>query len=1634
MDLWDERELHLGTWPAATLPVALLPLRLEAHFDAGVSPPLLKVRAYPDDLHLDSHEAELTDSEQTWGRHYWEARWAAGADAEGEKAAWIQLAERFGPDRAAWVRRVLAPENPKALGSAEPPRFPTVASREDAWTRAAQGRLLPQRLAVLGYRGGRRVLCAFGGPIDDPLPVGPDPGSSPPAVGDDSLPTDPGLAWMVDYAQAESVGMAVTAPITATDLAEGFDTLLVLGMRAGNDGAEALADLLAAQHYTEGLAFVPQGTPSNNAPDTPSGYASRDRGQETSFRVEAGAALVQPGDGSNGTVAATAMGLKPAVFEHLAHAERREQLDARHMQGVLWQVTWGYFLEQMLGEDVPDKEVASTRRHYLEHVRARGPLPALRVGRQPYGLLPVLPLDTLAPEPGSDHNRIAILRRARETWRDAATQVPRLVRGSDAAQLTEQLLQVLALGAVSSAYSARPELPAAAFGDPAISGFEPQLPESLQQRVGTTRTALGGLGGGASNALADLLPADHAFPLDIPLIQDAPLSEEEPLAPNYIQWLRTQSYQLIETEDLSALPGAEGGVRSLLYRLLRHAVLLEYARCAHRILVAEGKATLQEGRDRMLVDITEAKTPTLVRALDYDLAPHGVLRDCIHTLGAEQHPEAARLDELRDHLSHLEALPSARLRWLLGEALDLASHRLDAWITAEATRALTELRSRRAEGIYLGGYGVLADLRPAQLPTRVQTPPPGETEEPLYEPGPDNAGFLHAPSLPQASAGAVLRSGYLAHAPSAADDSLAPLALNLSSARVRLARWLLDGVRQGQPLGALLGYRFERGLTERGLAQYLEAFRVLAPLGDWYRLESEKRKRIDDLIKPIQEEIDRLQGEIDRLQPQLTAKINSRFSLQSRVNYLNGRIRSLPDEIDDLRDQRAAVQRQIDALPIGHPGPVDGEPEPEGPLLDLQAELIDIDRQINSKQATLSSYTSERNSKQSQINTLTTQINTMTAERNGYQATKTIEEGKKAAVPGDVAAAMKTQFDDAIQHYREQYLYPEVADIKAMEAIEAYRVSDGMVLLEMWRRDEIPFGVRDLPPEEGPDRTAVVEVLAVLQETVDAVSDAVTAESLYQTLQGNPTRAGATLDAVASGEMHPPELELVRTPRSGIAVTHRVLVLMAGDPVSDPRWPTHPRQARRAAEPWLDAWAARLLGDPSRVRLRGELFDPESGAVQESVESDLGRLGLSPLDLVYGIQGDGGGEVEERVRYHLRRAAGAAAGAELRLLPEREPTWPPEALSFDELVELARAAAQVIADGASLEPRDVALPGEPADVTLDLAGLDARADTAASALAVAAQRLDTQLGAGEGADLETLREALLDLSHLGLPAAVPRSAQGTGAADRETVLTQGAEASGEAARRLARLSELEAAFEAHNAGEEARRRHQVQRIQAVLGRAFTVLVGLTPGSGLAAAFAASADLQDGDNLASAGWLQRMARVRSRSAQLVDSLSYAEAVRACAGLTLSVAQLPYAAGERWVALPGPVASGRVSLAAHCPEGPPTAGVIMAGLQVDEWVEVIPAAEETTGFAFHYDAPGTEPPHAVLLAVPPDDSRPWDLGDLAAAVLDTLELARLRAVDPDALAAVGGDTLLPAIYLARNLQGDAVSTDFTAGLAK
>ena len=97
----------------------------------------------------------------------------------------------------------------------------------------------------------------------------------------------------------------------------------------------------------------------------------------------------------------------------------------------------------------------------------------------------------------------------------------------------------------------------------------------------------------------------------------------------------------------------------------------------------------------------------------------------------------------------------------------------------------------------------------------------------------------------------------------------------------------------------------------------------------------------------------------------------------------------------------------------------------------------------------------------------------------------------------------------------------------------------------------------------------------------------------------------------------------------------------------------------------------------------------------------------------------------------------------------------------------------------------------------------------------------------------------------------------------------------------------------------------------------------------------------------------------------------------------------------------------------PGGDPTRSVALGLL--DSWSETVPATEHTTSVAVHVDTPGSRPPQAILLAVPPDLTVATDSAATLAIVVQARRLAHARAATPDLLddfAAGLPLTMLPA----------------------
>jgi hypothetical protein len=1435
----------------ADRPVMLFPVRLETRFAATPTGKELRVRVYPDQLHIDTHEPDLTQDEVLWGNHFQTALQQAGTDETKRKAAWRQLAERFGAPRAAWIAMQPAPL--------------AATNKTEAWTRAPHTKALPDFWVAIAYLsdGGDGFVVVGtqqGNPVPDPLPVGPNPLAPPPTpeqqrqIDDGTrLPIDDGMEWLVHFEAAEKVGMGLRVPL-APMVTDRIDRLVVFGVKKSADAtktAQIVQELLRAHQYTDGLSCILPDTPTNNTPELAAGFTTADPGHEKSFQLALGNVAATPD--SDGEQLEKAFGLPSQTFARVAQAAAQEQVNARQMNTALWAATWGYFLEQMLtgfwpSESETNINILQARTHFINFVRAGGPLPALRIGRQPYGVLPVTSLDLWKPIPAdgaaanADAGLVKFLQWLRSFWLTISREpnVPRLGRTND---ITEDLPQVLRVDGLASRYLVRNVVGSnylktlwslTTHGED-LEWWERQKMLALEAwktwpRFEQMKAAPPVL----TNATFDPQSDDLSR---LPLVQ---AGQGTTLTPNYIdQLLQAPTLKTLRQEEFTPKPN------SLLYRLLRHSLLLEYAGAAARKL----NATPHGFREPELLGIYSAGQKTVWdRCQDAGLTTEIKLSDWTETLGPAGPLNIARahLNQMRAALKHLKTLAPETLSQLLRGTLDLCAYRLDAWITSMATKRLHAMRQTNPTGVYLGGYGWVENLKmKPREPAHFLRDIPGEAT-PVYRP-PENPGYVHAPSLDQAATVAVLRSGHLTHATS---DKRDLLAIDLTSERVRLVEWLLSGVRGGQPLGALLGYRFERGLHENYpnlvLDKYIQRLRELAPLK------------------------------------------------AARVDTSGG----------------------------------------------------------------------------------------------------------------------------------------------ATEAIAPQRVVDGLDLFR--RRNAILSQVQFLSRDEV---TAVNTEINALGNALDALSDVLVAESTYHVVRGNPTRAAATLEALERGEAPPPQLEVIKTPRTGEANTYRHIVLFTGNPVVPDGWVIANGFGFRAvAEQQLNGWVGRLLGRPDRVRIVVERIDPNTKQVAETREMKLSQLQLNPLDVIYASESEGAqGELEQRIYYFLRRQPqGFAANAVLRINPLRQANWNPQDISYAEFLELVRTTRRLITGARALQPDDLLFHAISEVTAFNLDELQLRSQRAFESFRSVRANLQTWIAApaaeqSKAEQLEIARKALLQMTHFGVAGAVPLSATGATAEDAQSLLAQARSVEKEANERFARLDEINRALRAAGLTAEARRDLCLARLRTIFGASFVVLPQFTPPNGteIGAAFADSAAVQEGDPMVAVLWQQRAAQVREGVARFADAMRYAEAMMTGDALNLQVAQLPHQPGARWVALPAlkgtPMQNGKLSLVAHTP-GKLNFAQPITGLLLDEWVEIVPSEKETTGITFQYDQPDATAPQSILLAIPPDPvGQPhWTAESLQNVLLETMDLVRVRAVGPEALGEFG--QYLPALYFALNLAGDTVSTDF------
>jgi hypothetical protein len=1559
--------------------------------------------------------ADLPDA----ARVYWEAVWRADGEATAQQEAYDDLIRATDADQAAMIAQQYRPVN-----FADPPPAPrtyanasvTVAvllltapedipARRTSWSSAPRVNLLPERFVVVGYGAPDTApLVAVGGTVRTPLVVGPDPNAPPDQqLGpvDDTLHIPDQLAWMFDFDKACAAGMALRVDLDAQQAATGFSRLIVLGVRLSEPAGEGmlgLQQLLEHHLYSRtGLEILPQGMPTNNTEKGGAGYSFRDDADATfdvffrqtpQYTVERDPMLRR-----DGQCLADLVGLDHGLVQRIPHADGRDQLEARAMQIALWPGTLGYLMRSLLAPVFTEEQIGTTRAFFTRYVSGRGPVPALRVGRQPYGILPTTAFDRLT-ERGPLH---AVLNRIDRDWASQLRQVSYV--GQPDGDPHQILLDVLGLHPGSVEYHpVQSDSVAHKFFELAFLDYTAALALLDLFPAVVPLTLLRSLGY-AGDTVPDLLNQVYRArqtPLSGPVVDDRPLSESEPVRPyagnrNYLEWLVDAAGTGIER--IQREQGFDGDVRptALLYLLLRHAVQLGFHATAVRLRAAQRPGVSAElvaaagdpWREPDFVHVKEAPGSESRYATLFATAPAltgsptALLGDYIAANLASADTE---LREQIDSIARLSRTPTARLERLFAEHVDTVSYRLDAWKTGLLAQRLDRRRPDKGSergGLLLGAVGWVEAVRPAAALTPATVAPDvaaavNRSGDPPLMHDRANEGLIHAPSLNHATTAAVLRNGYLAH-----DGRLA---VNLSSRRVRVALTLQEGMRGGQSLGALLGYRFERYAHDNGPAQVHD---LIYQLRQAFPLVADQIAATAPAGGAAEESVAAM-NVVDGRKLIEHVENNGQYSYPFGVPALPrrdaGQEAALTGALADIRDANDALADLV--LAEGVHQAVLGNQERSAGTLDAFAkggyppepEIVRTPRSgigltlrtaihlpaappanpfpaipltpMAAAEPALNAWLASTLPDPDLVGCLVS----FTDRATGAQRTEFISQAQLGLQPIDLvhrgeAASQQalTDLDDRILTYLYDHFAPRHdhgARIRYTDRVPGrYTWFELQPLLRSLR--ELTVAARPLRPADlvrHNDASSADQATATIQHSrVQAARDDLHDNRIpaLDTLAARVADATVPIDDVLSRfATTVAGLAAYRLPQTG---TGFVFEWRAG-----------------AYAALVDKLAARIRTWNDRLHAYQQRIDDYDAQPAGVAEADrLARLRAA--DIV----------ISTRLTTPT-----PASGAYRLALDQRRTAFVAKRDALQTLIDNARATlAELLADIRHQLPLTEFDP-DPFDLTADADEID---------------RFCRQLAA---------------------------------AADKLKADVAG------------RISTVDALLARHDPAGPAERVRLLQEAATVLfGEGFQLVPAITLPPPAAAELAnawrhsTSGDLTrhltdpagaDRDFPVD-DWLHGLARVRDKLHHWENALLLGQAFRVASPVDLTPLQLPYGPGEPWLALEIPdgyrIDSDRLLYTAHFAE-PYDPSRPVVGLLVDEWTEVVPGTDETTGIALHFDRPNAEPPQAWLLALSPRDGGRWTWDDLLAVVNSTIDSAKRRAIEPEHLDSTAYSWFLPA----------------------
>lgn len=762
----------------------LLPVRIETRFGPGDH---LRVRIVPDEPWFTRHDEHPTDAELEALELY---ATTVAADADQSEAAWRRFVGQVGGARAAWLQRTYAdrlddagriPDGQRPETADDAPHWPRIAGFPDQleiWL--ARGGGAPARVATLDVVH-ERLLADLPLPEEE-LDTDADPFAAAPA------------RWWSSFAEAEAVGLATT--LTLDGSPDDIDVLYVVGV-----GGAAPAELFGAHRDAGLLGTIEPGTPTATVDGVPA--ADTTPSPDTWARIAAGGT---PGAAQRAlsralTGAEDTLGLLPHTARtHDGHTpDERDPAtgddqdgddapgsglpiprDARAVVTALWPALWGYALRDVFGLGTAIEEVATWA---SESLAPEGPYPTLRIGTQPYGVLPVTSTSRWRPskyDPGFEAAASPAATQVRDRLA-AAAKAHGTAAGADA----QQLHDLLSATPTSTGYQHRHELPSELWFLLQLLSGVPFDWLQFQRTVEEQQRFLDDLGLSPARRYLSHLPAETLrLPLVLPEGLAADRFDEALRYLADLAWLGGRG-ALGRGETDEAFTSRFGTPPdSLLLRLVIRSLQLALADIGWA----------QAGEERRLDPVAAPLDAPDTIVVTNRVAPG---------MFDEDEPTVQALRRVMDAVVTLGRMDLIALERRFRATLDCASHRIDPWVTGLALRRLEELLDAvvaRGEDppMRLGAYGW------------VDRPRPGSS-------GPTDGGLLHAPSEAQATTAAILRDRAVA------DPEPERWQLTVDSASARLAEQLGAAVRDGLHLSEAVGAEVERIVEDRGTIDALRA-------------------------------------------------------------------------------------------------------------------------------------------------------------------------------------------------------------------------------------------------------------------------------------------------------------------------------------------------------------------------------------------------------------------------------------------------------------------------------------------------------------------------------------------------------------------------------------------------------------------------------------------------------------------------------------------------------------------------------------------------------------------------------------------------------------------------------------------